>query len=231
MTGRVTLGGEGLPGASVFSPVNRMDVFDPEGVYTFATAWFGDASATVTHRAWGIQFNDNWTRPQAYWYAARDVAVTAGATTAGQDLAVSQLATGHVTGVADGVSAPVTLGQTGVSLVIPPRPVGTAPANGTNPVGYATSFTWTNASAGGTDGVQISCGNGMSYRILGGGKSATIPDLTAVGISPSMDSCTWHPLWFSPTVEQLVEGPAAVDALPLQRDAFGADRSFTFNPY
>jgi hypothetical protein len=41
VTGRVTHDGAGVQGATVFSPVDSMPVYDPQGVYTFATGWFG----------------------------------------------------------------------------------------------------------------------------------------------------------------------------------------------
>ncbi len=301
VTGRVTFGPDGVPGAQVFSPVQSTTVYDPDGVYTFATGWFGNASEIVTHRAWGI-----WTdrvapyRPYQYWYGYRDVAVTAGATTTGQDIALASLASGHVSGDAglapdfevgsdslnlgftmsalfdDGSSrsfytndwyldpiygafdfivpafpdgtvhlsyrvwamtggrsagayAPVVAGQTGVALVIPSTPAASAPADGATGVGYATALTWATTNVGGTDGVYITCGNGMSYGIKGGERSSTIPDLRAFGISPRSATCTWSPTWASATIDEEVQGPVALDAIP-QRTASGADRSFTFNP-
>lgn len=297
VTGRVTYddgtGPQGAQGATVFTPVNSMTVMDPEGVYTFASVWFGTPSQTVRFRSWGIEYSMPGLRPNAYWYGMRDVAVTAGGTITGQDIALTKLTSGVVSwsldveegygggldlftvgahftdgssrtlvsydlfslpdpmteivpaipdatvrlgftwGGASGgsghASAPVVPGQTGVALVLPAIPVASAPTDGATGVGYATPFTWTRTGTGGADGVSISCDNGMHYRILGGEKSATIPDLAAHGIAPGTGACTWSPFWVSRTMDEYVLGPAALDAMPA-RSASGADRSFTFNP-
>ncbi|HSN92122.1 MAG TPA: carboxypeptidase-like regulatory domain-containing protein [Anaeromyxobacteraceae bacterium] len=125
--------------------------------------------------------------------------------------------------------ARVAPGQTGVALALPLIPTATAPADGATGVGYGTPFTWTGANAGGMDYLDVDCAGGVSYRIYGGGTSATLPDLSAYGVTlaPGV-SCTWEPGWTSYTVEDLVQGPAAVDALALERGAYGPTLSFGF---
>jgi hypothetical protein len=83
---------------------------------------------------------------------------------------------------------------------------------------------------GGTDALDIDCNNGVSYRIWGGGRSATIPDLGAYGVTltPGFTGCTWYPRWVSYALGELVQGPAAVDALTVKRTALCAERSFIF---
>jgi len=127
-------------------------------------------------------------------------------------------------------SAPVAPGQTGVSLVLPALPTPIAPASGAFDVGYTTAFTWATSETGGTDAVDVDCNNGVSFRIWGGGRSATLPDLGAYGVTltPGYALCTWYPRWVSYGMAELVQGPAAVDALSVKRTAIGAERSFVF---
>lgn len=287
-------GPRGAQGATVFLPFNSTTVFDPEGVYTFRGFWFGAPSQTLRYRSWAHEWDQATLRPKAYWYGARDVAVTAGGTFTGQDIALTKLTSGLVAwsfdyedaywgGASDGfsigahfsdgswralfsedlstafdkglqyvvpsipdaivrlgvtmgggdgpsgaASAPVVPGQNGVALVLPLVPAPSAPAGGATG-GYATTFTWTRAGTGGTDGVSISCEMGTSWKILGGEKSATIPNLAAHGISPGVRACTWTPVWESETIDEHVQGPAAALARP-SRSASGVPRSFTFNP-
>ncbi len=125
--------------------------------------------------------------------------------------------------------ANVVPGQAGVSLALPLIPVGTAPANGASGVGHGTAFGWTSPNAGGTTYLNVDCAGGASYRIHGGASAATIPDLSAHGVSLAAGaSCTWSPGWASYAIADLVDGPAAIEALAVERGAYGPTRSFTF---
>ncbi len=136
-------------------------------------------------------------------------------------------ADGRYGGHAD-ASARVTPGQTGVALELPAIPAASAPAPGASGVGYETSLAWSTRNSGGMGSVYIACADGISYRIHGN-TTATIPDLTAHGVSVARGTaCTWTPQWVSYGIGQLVRGPAAIDALALHRSASGVAWSFTF---
>jgi hypothetical protein len=115
-------------------------------------------------------------------------------------------------------------------LAPPSIPVPIAPAAEASGIGYTTAFTWTTGEQGGTDRLVVQCNNSVTYEILGGGRSVTLPDLSAHGVSltPGVTTCNWSAHWLSYTMDELVKGPAAVRALPLVRRAEGDRRSFTF---
>ncbi len=56
--------------------------------------------------------------------------------------------------------------------------------------------------------------------------TATFPSVPGVTI-PAGTSCDWTPRWYSYSMDELVKGPLAVDALPVERHGYGAERSFT----
>lgn len=99
--GKVTLGGVPAAGARVIGPFASAPA-NASGDYSLFSIWVGAASQTVTHRALGIGV-DSALRPQAYWYAARDVPVVESATVTAQDFALAALAAGNVTGTSTAV--------------------------------------------------------------------------------------------------------------------------------
>ena len=126
----------------------------------------------------------------------------------------------------------VSPGRTGVALVTPAIPASGSPADGATGVGYGTALTWTSANQGGMDQLDVTCHSGVytiEYDFHGGARSASLPDLSAYGVPLAAGaSCTWYAGWRSHTLEQFLLGPAAVDALAIEREAFGADRTFAF---
>lgn len=292
--GRMT-DGQGMPlslEAEVFGPSPYTSaVPDYAGDYTLTTWWFGEASATVNHRAMYAPTDAVTWWPEAYAYAVRPVAVTDGGTVAAQDFSVAPLATGRVTGSGttgisilssdfgisaqyeDGIArtifrrqwgegalgafdvlvpalpdgaarlyyavgsttgtsraeAPAVPGRTGVDLSLPPPPIPTGPHYLDPSVGYRTVFSWTTASWGGSDLVEVHCASGHVFRILGPGRSATLPDLSARGVFvPPNTRCDWWPGWASYTIDEYVQGPATVAALPVVRTSLAYGDVFVF---
>lgn len=299
VSGKVTSGGGPATGALVFdNALSTSATADLNGDYSILSTWTGDA-AELAYRALLVGYGTH-NRPAAYELGARAVAVTDGATVTGQDIAVSAIGAGHVTGSTligadqdlmssllamvahfdDGAvctvwdevfsfsapepigtggsfdllvptlpngkvrlsfgapgaaggraraSAPVSAGQTGVALELPALPTSLEPPDAAVGVGHGTAFTWTSTNTGGMEGLYVSCTGGLTYVISGGPRSATIPDLSAYGVTLAAGtSCTWNARWRSTPIDEHVLGTAWVDALPLVRSANGASRTFTF---
>ena len=282
---------DGVPTiAEVYGPWASTYAVNASG-YTLSDTWFGDPSVTLIHRASWVGFDTTTGMPAAYWHGSRVVALTENATITGQDIAMTALPTGRVSGTilaggdgldltslgftgtphfddgtaktlfaytmpdvplgpfalavpvlpdgtfrlglgASGVaggttraSAPVVPGQDGVTLSLPAIPAPVSPADGATGHG---AFSWTTAETGGTDAVSFSCGaTPILIYVYGAGRSVTIPSVPGITI-PAGTSCDWTPRWLSYSMDELVKGPLAVDALPVQRHGYGPSRSFTY---
>ncbi len=126
-----------------------------------------------------------------------------------------------------GATAPAVPGRTGITLALPALPVAVSPADGAASAGGG-AFTWTTAEVGGTNAVSFSCGaTPILVYVYGTGTSATIPSVSGVAI-PAGTSCDWTPRWYSYSIDEMVQGPIAVDALPVERHGYGAPRAFTY---
>jgi hypothetical protein len=77
--------------------------------------------------------------------------------------------------------------------------------------------------------VQGNVTDGHVFRVIGGGRMATVPDLSTRGVvmTPGTE-CDWTPGWASYTIDEYVQGPAAVAALPVVRTSRGVGRVFLF---
>jgi hypothetical protein len=175
-------------------------------------AWFDDG---VTHSFWSRSVAN---------LGAYDVVVPAM-----PDGSVRvQYASDNANGSSATASAAVVPGQAGVQLAMPAIPVHAGPPDYAARVGYTTPLVWTSSETGGVDSVTMYCGSRF-YGILGGGRSATIPDLRAYGVNltPDVTTCTWRPGWQSGSVDDAV-GPGYGATLPVLRSSYAAARNLTF---
>ncbi len=110
----------------------------------------------------------------------------------------------------------------------PALPVAVSPADGATSAGGG-AFTWTSGETGGIDAVSFSCGATpiVIYVYGTAGTTATMPGVSGVTI-PTGTSCRWTPRWYSYSMDEMVRGPIAVDALAVERHAYGAARAFTY---
>ncbi|MGB8933459.1 MAG: hypothetical protein WCC48_19610 [Anaeromyxobacteraceae bacterium] len=131
-----------------------------------------------------------------------------------------------------GASTRASPGLSGIDLTLPDPPSLSEPAEGAIGVGYGTALSWTGTNAGGHEYVYVNClttSGSVGISIHGGGRSATIPDLSAYGVTiPPGEGCYWSVKWESYGVEELLLGPAAIDALASKRWANTGNRNFKF---
>lgn len=160
----------------------------------------------------------------AFTYAVPNIANTT--------MRVAAMGSGASGGFSTALKTGISAGATGVSVTLPEVPQLSLPVDAATNISNTTPFSWTTSASVVYLALFAGPGGEPNYVVITGASTATIPDLTSLGLGlPSSMSYSWVVYIFGPHAS--IDAAAGANGIVPDGDgvtAFSSSRTFTTEP-